>query len=449
MPRPKVFVSYSHKDKKALEQLWRFLHTLEREGLLATWADTALQGGDDWKREIDQALAEATVAVLLISQDFLASDFIVQEELPRILEREATGLLTVLPVFLSPSQVDHLGFSDPRSGGRGKVHLSKFQGFGSSDKPLSGLTWADRDRIYLQLSERLQALAGLVAAAPPLVLVPVGPPITPSPGPARAYELTVQLEDRGETLLVTYHLPGRSPSARRPASWEELRRRIAPIHEALDRGHQPQALCRSSALRTVGEKRCSTCFSGRWKGWESIFRTLFSRPGGPRPNPTLWSRCGCGSIRRIHDFPACLGGLPPGRASRSSMRGGSSRQRETSIWLGKISSPPRRAMCSSSLRNSPGSGGGPHEPEHARAVLDVLKKAWPTGREAGYVRSRAPGPSLSRACGSIVPTSSISMGMVPWPAAGPACCWKDRSGPSRWPWRISGGSSRPRGTSRR
>lgn len=66
MPSPKVFVSYSHRDSEALEQLRRFLHTLEREGLLAVWMDTGLQAGDDWKRKIDQALAEATVAVLLI-----------------------------------------------------------------------------------------------------------------------------------------------------------------------------------------------------------------------------------------------------------------------------------------------------------------------------------------------------------------------------------------------
>ena len=121
MPRPKVFVSYSHKDEKALEQLLRFLRPLVREGLLGAWTDTGLQGGADWKREIEEALAAATVAVLLISQDFLDSDFIVKEEMPRILEREAAGLVKVLPVFLSPSLVSDIGFPDSRTGGRTKI----------------------------------------------------------------------------------------------------------------------------------------------------------------------------------------------------------------------------------------------------------------------------------------------------------------------------------------
>jgi hypothetical protein len=63
VPGPKVFVSYSHRDGKALDQLQRFLRPLEREGLLAAWADTGLHGGGDWRREIDRVLAEATVAV--------------------------------------------------------------------------------------------------------------------------------------------------------------------------------------------------------------------------------------------------------------------------------------------------------------------------------------------------------------------------------------------------
>ena len=171
MPKPKVFVSYSHKDRKALAELKPFLKPLERDGLLSAWEDTRIPAGADWQQEIDQGLEEAKVAVLLIAQTFLASDFIVEKELPRILEREAQGQLTILPVFLSPSLVEDVGFADPRTAGRTKVVLSKFQGYGHPEKPLSKLSWSDRQRIYADLARDLKGLIG----GPPASRSPVAP----------------------------------------------------------------------------------------------------------------------------------------------------------------------------------------------------------------------------------------------------------------------------------
>jgi hypothetical protein len=56
LKRPKVFVSYSHGDRQALKQFQPFLQPLEQDGLVNSWDDTRLQGGDDWPTEIDQAL---------------------------------------------------------------------------------------------------------------------------------------------------------------------------------------------------------------------------------------------------------------------------------------------------------------------------------------------------------------------------------------------------------
>lgn len=161
MARQKIFISYSHKDSKAREQLERFLKTLERHAAIDWWADTRIEGGDDWKADIDRALEEATAAVLLISQDFLASSFIATDEVPRILARHAAGELVVLPVFLSPSTVDldEFVFVDPRTGAGRNRKLDSFQGYGTPAKPLSDLSWSDQDRVYTSLSRRLRELA--------------------------------------------------------------------------------------------------------------------------------------------------------------------------------------------------------------------------------------------------------------------------------------------------
>lgn len=88
--RTKVFISYSHADKKWLERLKKHLKPVVRGGHLEYWDDTHIQPGDDWQREIRTALDTAQVAVLLISADFFSSDFIDETELPPLLTAAQT-----------------------------------------------------------------------------------------------------------------------------------------------------------------------------------------------------------------------------------------------------------------------------------------------------------------------------------------------------------------------
>jgi hypothetical protein len=97
--QPLVFVSYSHRDEKEKEALLQHLRVLENVGLLFTWSDNRIGAGDDWKNEIRNAMDRARVAILLISSNFLTSRFILDTEVPTLLQRRESGGLTVIPVI--------------------------------------------------------------------------------------------------------------------------------------------------------------------------------------------------------------------------------------------------------------------------------------------------------------------------------------------------------------
>lgn len=99
--RTKVFVSYSHADKKKWLPLFqKKLAVLETQGLLDLWDDTRIKPGDDWYAEIDRALKDCQIALLLISDEFLSSRFIQQKEMVDLLEKHKVGGLRLYPVLL-------------------------------------------------------------------------------------------------------------------------------------------------------------------------------------------------------------------------------------------------------------------------------------------------------------------------------------------------------------
>lgn len=97
--RTTVFVSYSHRDSRWLERLQVHLRPIARRGDLALWDDTRIAAGERWRPAIRAAIARAAASVLLISADFLASDFIAS----RNCQRCSCGLRRPAPVFFQSS----------------------------------------------------------------------------------------------------------------------------------------------------------------------------------------------------------------------------------------------------------------------------------------------------------------------------------------------------------
>src|SRR5437773_6404795 len=102
--RTKVFISYSHRDNEWLERLRVHLRPLARDFALDIWDDTQIQAGAKWRDEIERAIQCSKVGLLIITADFLASDFIADNELPPLLEAAQKDGAVIMSLIVSPSR---------------------------------------------------------------------------------------------------------------------------------------------------------------------------------------------------------------------------------------------------------------------------------------------------------------------------------------------------------
>ena len=140
--RDKIFISYSHNDHKAFEQLKTMLAPVMRSGKIDVWDDTMIDPGRKWKDEIESALEKAKIAVLLVSDNFLASDFIARHELPPLLKAAQDKGLTVSWIYLSSCLYK-------------ETEIAEYQAAHDVAKPLGQLTRPIRQQTLRKICEKL------------------------------------------------------------------------------------------------------------------------------------------------------------------------------------------------------------------------------------------------------------------------------------------------------
>ena len=145
--RKPVFISYSHKDAEWLAKLKMFLRPLEDQGLLHVWDDTDIRPGSLWMDDIRQSLDSARVAVFLITQNFLNSEFIREKELPLLLTNAQDRGCLVFWIAVSASTVKD-------------SEIARFQAANDMEHPLDSLSESEQNRVLKQIYDRMkQAVA--------------------------------------------------------------------------------------------------------------------------------------------------------------------------------------------------------------------------------------------------------------------------------------------------
>lgn len=142
----KVFCSYSHADEKFRSQLEKHLALLTQQDAIHVWHDRRIDPGADWKKEIDNNLEEADIVLLMVSADFMASQYCTGIEMKRALERQNSGTARVVPILIRKCDLQGAPFAG-------------LQWLPSGSKPVKN--WSDRDEAWTNVAKGIR---GVVAA---------------------------------------------------------------------------------------------------------------------------------------------------------------------------------------------------------------------------------------------------------------------------------------------
>ena len=139
----KVFYSYAHEDKALRDELEKHLMALKRQGLIEQWHDRDISAGKDWKHEIDTYLNSAQIILLLISKNFIHSDYCYGIELSRAIQRGKANEATIIPILLRPCDWEELSFSE-------------YQVLPKNQQPVTSRYWHNQDEAFREVAKGIR-----------------------------------------------------------------------------------------------------------------------------------------------------------------------------------------------------------------------------------------------------------------------------------------------------
>ena len=146
----RVAFSSSHKDEELRDQLETHLKLMQRQELITSWHDRRIMPGETWKGKIEDAFFRADVVLLLISADFIASDYCFEIEMKTVLERAEAGTARVVPIILREC--------DWHSAPFGKLQALPKDGIAVTRWPNRDEAWTDVSRGLRRLVEEIRSL---------------------------------------------------------------------------------------------------------------------------------------------------------------------------------------------------------------------------------------------------------------------------------------------------
>jgi hypothetical protein len=140
----KVFYSYAHEDEDMRDKLHTHLKILERQGLIEGWYDRDITGGSEWEKEIIDNLQSAQIILLLISSDFLASDFCWSKEMDLAMERHEDNAARVIPIIVRDCDWSGAPFG-------------KLQALPKNARPVEA--WSNRNEAFTDVARGIRKVA--------------------------------------------------------------------------------------------------------------------------------------------------------------------------------------------------------------------------------------------------------------------------------------------------
>jgi hypothetical protein len=146
----KVFCSYSHVDEKFRSELEKHLALLSHQDAIHVWHDRRIEPGADWQKEIDDNLEKADIVLLLVSADFMASQYCFGIEMKRALDRQGIGSARVIPILIRKCDLQGAPFSG-------------LQWLPTGSKPVKN--WGDRDAAWTDVAAGIRRVVASLDAA--------------------------------------------------------------------------------------------------------------------------------------------------------------------------------------------------------------------------------------------------------------------------------------------